>query len=394
MLVIASASGTGTGVWGPSVTRQQILREIDVAGNTVRETNCDRLMEQLTALGLTDPLGRFNHDAIRLGSLSGSGAYLNGYTIVLGDVQRIFPAGTQGSTVPIDVVGAIILVLDQNLQVAGYWSAFDHDCTGSPACLSLARAPVRGETCAYNKQGVTPDGCPPVLLSSPANDWLHSNAIQYLPSDGDLLMSVRDQDWVVKIDYNNGIGTGNILWRLGNQGDFTIPGCPPPYTAPGCVDGPYPWFSAQHSAGFATPTGSPPPVPESMFTVFDNGVSRHNQYSSNGCPPTLADCLNSRGQVWTLDQTNLTATLTVSANLGQYSYSLGSAALLMNGDYMFQAGNINNGKNIIIQNTEISPPYPHGPIVYQFQGVGAVSYRGARLTDFYNVLPDGSSGPE
>jgi arylsulfate sulfotransferase len=394
MLVIASGSGTGTGVWGPNITRQQILREIDVAGNTVKETNCDRLMEQLTALGLTDPLGRFNHDAIRLGNLTGSAASLNGYTIVLGDVQRIFPAGTQGATAPVDVVGAIILILDPNFQVAGYWNAFDHDCTNSSLCLSLARTAVRNETCAYNKQGVTPDGCPPVLLSSPANDWLHSNAIQYLPSDGDLLMSARDQDWVVKIDYNNGIGTGNILWRLGSQGDFTIPGCPAPYTAPACVDGPYPWFSAQHSAGFATPAGSPPPIPESMFTVFDNGVSRHNQFASKGCPSTLPDCLNSRGQVWTLDQTNLTATLTVSADLGQYSYSLGSAALLVNGDYMFQSGNIRNGNSIIIQNTEISPPYPHGPIVYEFQGIGAVSYRGARLTDFYNVLPNGSSGPE
>ena len=85
-----------------------------------------------------------------------------------------------------------------------------------------------------------------MLLSSPANDWLHANSIQYLASDGDFLMSLRDQDWVVKIDYSDGSGTGNILWRLGNQGDFSIPNCPPPYSAPACPSN-YPWFSAQHA---------------------------------------------------------------------------------------------------------------------------------------------------
>ena len=79
ILAIADGPGTGTGVWGPSISRQQILREIDLAGNTVRETNADRVMEQLAAMGMTDPLGCFNHDAIRLATdLTGSAAGLSG----------------------------------------------------------------------------------------------------------------------------------------------------------------------------------------------------------------------------------------------------------------------------------------------------------------------------
>jgi hypothetical protein len=37
---------------------------------------------------------------------------------------------------------------------------------------------------------------------------------------------------------------------------------------------------------------------------------------------------------------------------------------------------------------------PAGTAVYKFQALGPVSYRGGRLTDFYNVQANGSSGPE
>jgi hypothetical protein len=200
-----------------------------------------------------------------------------------------------------------------------------------------------------------------------ANDWLHANSIQYLTLDGDLLVSLRDLDWVVKIDYNNATGTGNILWRLGLNGNFTLGNS---------VGEPYPWFSGQHDAGFVN-TGNG----EQTFTVFDNGVSRHAQYGGN-----------SRGQVWSIDQTNMVATLQTNADLGAYSFSLGSAQLLLNGDYMFQAGNIKIGSKLEIQSTEV--PLAGTPFVYQFQAIGSVGYRGARLTDFYNVVPNGASGPE
>jgi hypothetical protein len=27
---------------------------------------------------------------------------------------------------------------------------------------------------------------------------------------------------VMRVDYQDGTGTGNILWRMGNQGDFAL----------------------------------------------------------------------------------------------------------------------------------------------------------------------------
>lgn len=50
------------------------------------------------------------------------------------------------------------------------------------------------------------------------------DALVYSPNDGDIVVSVRHQSWVLKIDYNNEADTGNILWRLGYQGDQYGPG--------------------------------------------------------------------------------------------------------------------------------------------------------------------------
>ena len=353
MLGIFTGLGTGTGVWGPDVTREQILREFDLAGNTVRETNCDRVEEQLAAIGLQDALSDFNHDAIRLA---------NGQTMVLGDVQRIFPAGTQGSTAPLDIVGTLIVVLDRNFQVLGYWDSFDHVCTGS-GCLDINR-PGDG-VCVTNMQAETSQGCPPVLLSSPANDWLHANSLEYLTGDGDLLLSFRNQNWVVKVDYNNATGTGGILWRLGLDGDFTL----------GSAAGePFPWFSGQHDAGFVN-NG------EQTLLVFDDGTTRHVEQGGD-----------SRGQVWNIDQTGMVASLQLNADLGAYSPSLGSAQLLRNGNYAFQAGFIQLGTSVEVQSTEIAPD---GTAVYELQSVGTTrSYRGWRLMDLYHATCNGSSGPE
>lgn len=355
MLSLPGGPGTGTGVWGPNVTRQQLLREFDLAGNIVRETNCDRVYEQLQALGLKDPLGRFNHDAIRLP---------NGQTMVLGDVQRIYPAGTQGSLVPLDIVGAVVVVLDQNFQVLTYWNAFDHACTSAgPGCLNINK---QGDfQCKTSGTGETPGGCPPVLLSSPANDWLHANSLEYLTPDGDLLISLRNQNWVVKVDYSNAAGTGDIVWRLGLGGDFALGNS---------TGGTYPWFSGQHNSGFVNNA-------EQIFTVFDNGTNRHAQQGGD-----------SRGQVWSIDQTNMVASLVLNADLGAYSQSLGSAELLQNGDYMFQAGNIQITGGVKVQNTEVTAD---GTANYQFQSVGpAPSYRGWRLPDLYHSTLSGSAGPE
>ena len=157
------------------------MRQIDFAGNIVRETNTGVVQQQLLALGatnggpcsaITSPqvgsacLGSFHHDAIQ--TLPG------GYTAVLADVEKIFPPGTQGDTtgLPVDVVGDMIVVLNANWQVVWYFDSFEHD-TGAPQ-LDINRPAVLGETCVAPQ-----NGCPPIFLlgsgiAREAKDWLRT----------------------------------------------------------------------------------------------------------------------------------------------------------------------------------------------------------------------------
>ena len=273
----------------------QILREIDLAGNTVGQTNAIRITEQLRARGKVGITG-FDHDAIRLP---------NGHTLVICSQERIFPAGTQGSVADVNILANAIVDLDQNWQLTWSWSGYDY--------LDINRPAVLGEICA----GAQP-GCPPFNLSTSANDWLHGNSLGYIQKSGDILFSIRNQDWVIKIDYANGHGTGKIFWKLGLDGDFTMNSTDP-----------YPWFSHQHDAHFETGT--------TILAVFDNGNTRAKRN------PNMIE--NSRGYVLEINEANQTATPLLLTDLGVYSAAVGTAQRLRNGNYHFEAGFVKTPSN-------------------------------------------------
>src|SRR5581483_7884512 len=211
--------------WQPVSQQGQILRQVDLAGNIIRETNTGAIQQELLALGNTNagsclsvpsppPVGAaclsaFHHDAIQF-TMGGSQ-----YTAVIGAIEKIFPPGTQGDTsgLLVDIIGDIIIVLDSNWQVVWYFDTFGHDGGGTQ--LDINRPAVMGETCVTGQTG-----CPPVFLLSSAtapkaNDWLHANSLYYWPKDGSLVFSLRHQDWVLKINYHSGSGDGTVLWRMG-----------------------------------------------------------------------------------------------------------------------------------------------------------------------------------
>jgi hypothetical protein len=184
------------------------------------------------------------------------------------------------------------------------------------------------------------------------------NAVSPSPEDGNLILSIRHQDWVIKIDYRNGAGDGHVIWRLGQGGDFTV----------NSTDA-NPWFSHQHDAHL---------IDDHTLILFDNGNTR--QVSD----PTA----NSRGQVWTLDEATMTATLLLNVDLGNYSFRLGSAQRLSNGDYSFMSGSQGPVPNDIAQTIEVTPD---GTPSYVLE-FASPEYRAFRMRTLYEGADDALAG--
>src|ERR1051326_1136452 len=122
--------------------------------------------------------------------------------------------------------------------------------------------------------------------------------------------SFRNQDWLIKVAYDSGEGAGDILWRLGIDGDFKLSSTDQTQ-----------WFTHQHDPRYE-------PASANRLMVLDNGNLRRETVP-NG---------NTRGQVWELDEQAKTATLVVNDDLGRYSLAVGSTERLSNGNYWFDAG--------------------------------------------------------
>lgn len=342
----------------------QVVRRVDLTGNIIQESNVGLMQQQLLNMGATDlqscanipipaPVGSacltsLSHDAILLP---------NGNIAVIGAMEKIFPPGTQGdqSGLNVDILGDAIIVLDNNLNVIWFWDAFQHDGGGTQ--LDINRRAVLGETCAPNVAG-----CPVLyLVGSPgvttiANDWMHSNSLFYNPANGDFLMSVRHQDWVLKVDYANGAGTNNIDYRLGPDGDFTFNNI---------NNDPYPWFSHQHDAGLE--------VQNNAFDCFDNGNTRISVEGGG----------NSRGMALSVDLGSMTVTPLLSQDVGYYAFALGSAQLLENGNYHFQPGIVTaNTFDYSFEYTPV-PGTTQGTLVFGLAS-NSYSYRSFRVPDLYS----------
>ncbi len=194
---------------------------------------------------------------------------------------------------------------------------------------------------------------------SQANDWTHTNSVQ-LTADGNILISERAQDWVLKINYANGTGDGSVIWRLGHGGDFTIVNpLPNPCGDPNVFS----WFTHQHDASFQRQTVAP-----EILTVFDDGNLRVSQCGSG----------NSRGMVLYLTEATRKVFIQTAANLGSYSSAYGSAQLLSS-PYGTTAAFGNGRLPSAAQATEVDLT---GHIVFELQA-SDTAYRIYRQRDLY-----------
>jgi arylsulfate sulfotransferase len=304
-----------------NIASSSTLRESDLADNTVRELTATQLTQMLQARGFAITINQFHHDMLPLP---------NGHTILL--TNTIVPysnlAGYPGTT---DVIGDVLVDLDQRWRPVWVWSAFDH--------LDVNR----------HLQGLP--------------DWTHSNALVYTPGDGNLLLSIRHQSWIIKIDYANGTGTGNILWKLGEGGDFSLSGGDPSQ-----------WFYAQHYPNLLQSNGS-----QMSLAIFDNGNFRVLDGSGTECG--LAPLCYSRATIFQIDEAARTANLIWEYSPGVFSSWGGSIGVVENGNVEF----------------DMSAPFGFVPrsritevtqdataaVVWQMDINGANAYRAYRIPSLY-----------
>jgi len=312
---------------------RSVLQEVDLAGTVVSQMTAAELNAALasaTCVGCNITVVGTHHDFAILP---------NGHLVVLASTQQ-----TVSGTL---VTGDVLIDLDQNHKPVWLWNAFD------PGNLDPNHLDVNRH---------------PMLFP----DWLHSNAVVYSPDDKSLMLSMRHQAWIIKIDYNDGAGNGNIKWRLGYQGDFALQS-----GTTNAVD-PVDWFSAQHDANIiSTTTAGTLDV-----LMFDNGNQRVLNTSGALCQPATTAC-DSRVPILHLDETAKTADITFVDKLAPvFSFFGGSARLLKNGNIEFDecaATPLPSNNAAIFEVTKTTPPVT----VWSMQIAGQFAYRGIRIPSLY-----------
>jgi len=262
------------------------LLEVDLAGDLINTLTMAQLQTNLNATGylnnqgVTPQLQVIHHEMTVNPN--------TGHLLMIANSLETLTVGTY--TGP--VLGDMILDVDpsNNYAIDWIWNEFDH--------LDVNRHP-------YNFP-----------------DWTHTNAITYSPSDHNILVSSRHQNWIWKLDYEDGAATsGDILWTLGYQGSFTL-------MYNGAVDtNPQDWMFAQHQPAFTTTNST------GVFglTMMDNGTDR--MYSNGDiCGLDGNPACYSRSPIFTIDDTAMTATISNAQPGPQYSNFGGNAEMLANGN--------------------------------------------------------------
>lgn len=297
------------------------VREIDLAGTTIRQFTHNQVDAALQSAEYSLPPITLHHDIQK---------FANGHYLLLGQITENIMLS--GDSSPTAVTGDILVDLDPGLHVTWVWNSFDH--------LDVNRHPVS------------------------KTDWTHSNAI-VLSADGNLLLSMRHQSWILKIDYQNGTGTGNVLWRLGYQGDFAL------QSSAGAAD----WFYMQHYPNVLSEQNG-----VLKLAVFDNGDNRILDPAGDTCGASGQIACYSRAVIFDVDQNAMTASVDYQHTLSQYSFWGGSVQQMPNGNYVAAMSNTPFGSRA----EEFTGDAAETP-VWQMDviGTGSNLYRSFRLPSLY-----------
>jgi hypothetical protein len=301
-------------------TIRDCIREIDLAGNIVYQLTMTDLNKALSVATVPFQLESMHHDVEKLA---------NGHYVILGSYTNMISGQA--------VVGDALIDWDPSTQRPVWtWSAFDH--------LPLSHAPF----------GLA--------------DWTHTNAFLYSPDDGNLIVSMRDQNFIIKINYQDGTGDGSVLWRFGVGGDFTLP----------AGQDPIEWNYGQHYPTIVTPNSAG--IFQLMF--FNNGNGRLLDASNDACgTPGFTACYSSV-PIFELNESAKTAHVVSETNLApHFSFCCGSADILPNGNLEYDVASDQFSAALSYIQEVIPGPTPQ--LVWQMNVDGVLVYRGFRISSLY-----------
>ena len=300
------------------------VQEIDLTGNVIHQIDYNQLSQNLHNAGYNIQVFSIDHDFVLLP---------NGHLLLIVSDTRTFTdlPGFPGQTL---VTGDAIVDLDSNYNPVWVWDAFDH--------LDVNRHPM-----------LFPD-------------WTHANALVYSQDDGNLLLSLRHQSWVLKIDYQNGNGSGDVLWKLGYQGDFAL-----------SSDVDSDWFFAQHDANIASTntTGA------FQLAMFDNGDDRPIDATGTPCAGYVQPYCYSTAAIFQVDEDSRTASRFWSLTT-PYSWWGGDTRVLPNGNVFVDEttpADLNLTGARVLEVTQTPTP----AVVWQMEIDGQNSYRTIHLPSLY-----------
>jgi Arylsulfotransferase (ASST) len=386
----------------PELLTANVFRQVDIAGNPLWETSSSAINARLPVRADTLPVPYgaemvgFHHDALRTAN---GDMILQGYTI------KCLPHVGPGSAVsglthpcPPDAnrnpqqkyLTDLMLVVDRNGNVKWHWTTTDHlgtnrtpptpDSAGNfgsyiyclastgadaPACNAATETgtPTQGDPLVCI--GPTQGECP--VKYGTTQSWINGLT---LDRDGNLIISVRYQAWVVKValNYPRSDGDGHIIWKLGrckdNAGDQDDPSCfktgPKGAETQGLSGN---WFSWQHNPTILNDgslllfdnenikcrTDSFDPIAQACRNGWTDCNQSYTSYDPHTCP------FASRGQRWSLDTDKMIATPTLNFSFPQldtpstqrgtptiaaFSDKVGSVQKLPRGGYAFDLGSM------------------------------------------------------
>lgn len=336
MLVVAAPVTDNQGQIIPGSAGVNEVREIDLAGNVLNRITIPQLNQALANLGMQIAIESLHHDILFLP---------DGDLIILFNFTESPAAGAP--------LGDGLIDWNPTLGTGVWaWSSFDH--------LSVS----------HNPSGIF--------------DWTHGNAVIYSPDDGNLILSLRNQNWILKINYQNGKGDGSVLWHLGPDGDFSLPAG---YTAGE-------WNYAQHYPTL-TGTNSAGTFP---LMFFNNGNAR--PVGPNGDEPCNypggpvyagdSECYSSV-PIFQLDENANTMQVVSEDKLEAFSECCGNATILPNGnlEYDVALDAFTPGASYVQE----ALPQNDYQIIWQMTMEKELAYRAFRVPSLYPGVTWSLPGP-